>query len=259
MAPLDARAFGHRHARRRLHAIATQRPRRGRGAIISYAYVLASTARHRDRLSILDWGGGVGQFSPVEQGTSFRRRVRLPREGRPRHVLPRSPAQPRCALPRRRLVAREAVRPRRLEQRVPVHRGVAKHAQGVREVTTDHLFISRFPIIFRSPLFVVLYRAEAYGGVAAGRLTPKLGTHRLHLGADVHLGEDRAMLLQRPGHADRRETVLDVRVDSSLPCVPEAFAEEAQPSQICDASGAIDITLGSPVVQTMRSLRPCVE
>ena len=67
MAPLDARAFGHRHARRRLHAIATQRPRRGRGAIISYAYVLASTARHRDRLSILDSGGGVGRFLPLSK------------------------------------------------------------------------------------------------------------------------------------------------------------------------------------------------
>jgi hypothetical protein len=31
-------------------------------SVMSYAYVLALTTRHRERLSVLDWGGGVGQF-----------------------------------------------------------------------------------------------------------------------------------------------------------------------------------------------------
>jgi putative methyltransferase (TIGR04325 family) len=31
-------------------------------ALMSYGYVLARAARHKDRLSILDWGGGIGHY-----------------------------------------------------------------------------------------------------------------------------------------------------------------------------------------------------
>jgi hypothetical protein len=36
-------------------------------AVMSYAYVLARLAHGKRRLSVLDWGGGVGQFLPLSR------------------------------------------------------------------------------------------------------------------------------------------------------------------------------------------------
>ena len=35
--------------------------------LVSYAYVLALAARGRDRLSVLDWGGGIGHYLPLSR------------------------------------------------------------------------------------------------------------------------------------------------------------------------------------------------
>jgi putative methyltransferase (TIGR04325 family) len=35
--------------------------------VVSYAYVLALAARMRDRISLLDWGGGVGHYLPLSR------------------------------------------------------------------------------------------------------------------------------------------------------------------------------------------------
>jgi putative methyltransferase (TIGR04325 family) len=34
-------------------------------AVMTFGYVLARTAQHRKRISVLDWGGGVGQYFPL--------------------------------------------------------------------------------------------------------------------------------------------------------------------------------------------------
>jgi putative methyltransferase (TIGR04325 family) len=33
--------------------------------VMTFGYVLARTAHHRQRISVLDWGGGVGQYFPL--------------------------------------------------------------------------------------------------------------------------------------------------------------------------------------------------
>jgi len=35
--------------------------------LVSYAYVLALAARQRDRISLLDWGGGIGHYLPLSR------------------------------------------------------------------------------------------------------------------------------------------------------------------------------------------------
>lgn len=39
----------------------------GHNLNLSYGYVLATAARHREEISILDWGGGLGHYYPLSQ------------------------------------------------------------------------------------------------------------------------------------------------------------------------------------------------
>ena len=45
--------------------------------LLSFAYVLARVAAGRDRISVLDWGGGLGHYAVARQGRTSRDVVRL--------------------------------------------------------------------------------------------------------------------------------------------------------------------------------------
>jgi putative methyltransferase (TIGR04325 family) len=132
-------------------------------AIMSYAYVLALTARERQRLSILDWGGGVGQFLPLS-------RALLPGVEFEYHVkeVPDLCSLGRELNPETSFYEDESWRERRYD--LTISSSAFQFAEEWRntlkalaEVTIDHLFISRLPVIFSNSSFVVLERAEPYG------------------------------------------------------------------------------------------------
>jgi putative methyltransferase (TIGR04325 family) len=132
-------------------------------AVMSYAYVLALTARDRRRLSILDWGGGVGQFLPLSEAL-------LPAVEFEYHV---KDVQALCSLgrelnPEASFYEDDSWQERRYDlafsssafQFSEDWRGTL---EALAKVTRDRLFISRVPIVLHSPSFVVLQRAETYG------------------------------------------------------------------------------------------------
>ena len=131
-------------------------------AIISYAYVLALTARHRDRVSIFDWGGGVGQFLPLSKEL-------LPRVELEYHVkdVPVLCSLGRTLNPEVHFHEDDSWQGRSYDlvfsssafQFTEDLRGTL---EALAKVAHRHLFISRFPIVFRSSSFVVLQRAESY-------------------------------------------------------------------------------------------------
>ena len=64
--------------------------------LVSFAYVVALAARGRERLSVLDWGGGLGHYEALARSVGARPRARVPREGDaggvragPRGLVPR--------------------------------------------------------------------------------------------------------------------------------------------------------------------------
>jgi putative methyltransferase (TIGR04325 family) len=132
-------------------------------AAMSYAYVLSLTARHKDRLSILDLGGGVGQFSPLTSAL-------LPEVEIDYHVVD-TPAL--CSLgrelnPELHFYDDESWQGRQYD--LVLASGAlqcTEHWQGtlqaLAKATAGHLFVTRIPIVFRSRTFVVLQRAEDYG------------------------------------------------------------------------------------------------
>jgi putative methyltransferase (TIGR04325 family) len=132
-------------------------------AVMSYAYVLALTAHERQRLSVFDWGGGVGQFLPLS-------RALLPGVEFDYHVkdVPDLCSLGRELNPEASFYEDDSWRRRRYDLTVSSSafqftEEWRSTLEALAEVTARHLFISRLPIISRSPSFVVLQRAEPYG------------------------------------------------------------------------------------------------
>jgi putative methyltransferase (TIGR04325 family) len=132
-------------------------------AAMSFAYVLALTARHKDSLSILDLGGGVGQFSPLTSAL-------LPDVEIDYHVVD-TPVL--CSLGRElnpdlHFYDDGSWQGRKYDLvlasgALQCTEDWQKTLKALAEATSEHLFVTRIPIVFRSPTFVVLQRAEDYG------------------------------------------------------------------------------------------------
>jgi putative methyltransferase (TIGR04325 family) len=131
---------------------------------VSYAYVLALTARNRTRISILDWGGGVGGYYPlsrsvipdVEMSYCCRDLPTITRLGR--ELLPevRFTCDDSCleAKPYDLVLASGSL------QYSKVWPGTLKSLAGV---TGDYLYLTRVPIALDHASFVTLQRAYIYG------------------------------------------------------------------------------------------------
>jgi putative methyltransferase (TIGR04325 family) len=132
-------------------------------AAMSFAYVLALTARHKDRLSILDLGGGVGQFSPLTHAL-------LPDVDIDYHVVD-TPVM--CSLGRElnpQLHFYDDASWQVRQYDLVLASGALQCTEEWQETlgalaraAAGHLFVTRIPIVFQTPSFVVLQRAEAYG------------------------------------------------------------------------------------------------
>lgn len=132
-------------------------------SVMSYAYALTLTARFKERLSIMDWGGGVGQFLPLS-------RVLLPGVEFDYHVkdVPVMCSLGRELNPAAQFHEDDSWRGRRYDLGLSISAFQFTEEwrdalMALAEVTDTHLFISRLPIVFRSPSFAVLLRGEAYG------------------------------------------------------------------------------------------------
>lgn len=132
-------------------------------AILVFGYALALTARGRDRLSILDWGGGVGQFLPITKAL-------LPDVKVDYHVkdVPVLCELGRELNPQAHFYADDSWRERRYDlvfstAAFQLHEEWEDSLAALARVTDGHLLLTRTPVVFRNPSFVVLQRAEAYG------------------------------------------------------------------------------------------------
>jgi putative methyltransferase (TIGR04325 family) len=139
--------------------------------IMAFAYVLALAARRRERISVLDWGGGLGHYYLLARAVvpdleldyhckDFTHMCRLGRE-----LLPEVHFHDTV----------EGVRGKRYD--LVIASSSLHYSENWREVASDlvamtgsYLFITRMPIVLRSRSFVVVqrphglnYRTEYFG------------------------------------------------------------------------------------------------
>ncbi len=171
-------------------------------AVMSYAYVLALTARHQDRLSVFDWGGGIGQFLPLS-------RALLPDVEFEYHV---KDVPVLCSLGREvnsEVHFHEDDSWRESQYDLVVSSSAFQFTERWRstlealaEVTAGHLFISRLPVVFHSPSFVVLQRAESYGFGTQflGWFVNRMEFIECARGAGLELMREFVMMDETPAH-----------------------------------------------------------
>ena len=134
-------------------------------AAMSFAYILARAAHTKEMLSVLDFGGGVGQFAPLA-------RALLPQVEIDYNV---AETRTLCALGRElnagahfHVSSEHDWEQRKYDLAIAsASLQCTQHWQTnfarLADVTTDYLFVMRIPIVFHHPSFVVLQRAESYG------------------------------------------------------------------------------------------------
>jgi putative methyltransferase (TIGR04325 family) len=131
--------------------------------LVSYAYVLALAARRRDRISLLDWGGGVGHYLALSRalvpGVEIDYHCRdvpvLVQHGR--ELFPEATFydDDSCLERSYDLVLASASL-----QYAPDWKATLAALAGA---TDGLLYVTRAPVAVRSPSFVVLQRAYDYG------------------------------------------------------------------------------------------------
>jgi putative methyltransferase (TIGR04325 family) len=131
--------------------------------VMAYAYVLALTARHKERLSILDWGGGVGQFEQI--AAALLPDVELEYHSRDVPVLSALGAQLNPAVTFHSDDESWSGRSYDLVTSISAFQFEQDWQSlfaNLASVTGQHLFVSRLPIVLEAPSFVVVQRAAAH-------------------------------------------------------------------------------------------------
>jgi putative methyltransferase (TIGR04325 family) len=131
--------------------------------VVSFGYVLALTARGRDRVSLLDWGGGVGHYYALAKALipglelDYASRDLPLLSARGRELFPEATFSDddSCLERRYDLVLASSS----LHYSEDWRRTLARLA----EATAGHLYVTRVPLARRAPSFVVLQRAQRHG------------------------------------------------------------------------------------------------
>jgi putative methyltransferase (TIGR04325 family) len=132
--------------------------------LMTFAYVLALTARNRDRISLLDWGGGVGHYCAVS-------RALLPGVTIDYHCkdMPLLCTQGREHFPEASFYEDEAACFRRSYDLV-LASGSLQFSEDwkgtvarLAAVSGSYLFITRLPTVHAAAPFVVVQRPYQYG------------------------------------------------------------------------------------------------
>jgi putative methyltransferase (TIGR04325 family) len=132
--------------------------------VMSYAYVLALTARMQPRISVLDWGGGLGHYYAIAK--SLIRDLELDYYC---YDLPLICAAGRQLLPEVTFYDQEDLCLSRQYDLVfssyslPYSRDWKKTAAGLAAMTSSYLYITRLPVVEKSKGFVVVQRPRAVG------------------------------------------------------------------------------------------------
>jgi putative methyltransferase (TIGR04325 family) len=131
--------------------------------LVSFAYVIALASRGHDRLSVLDWGGGLGHYRALARSV-------VPGLELEYHVkeTPAICAQGREVAPEIVFHEDESCLERRYDlvvassslQYAQDWRGLLDRLAGAAE---SYLYVARVPVALSAPSFVVLQRAYAYG------------------------------------------------------------------------------------------------
>ena len=131
--------------------------------VISFAYALALAAHGRDRISILDWGGGIGHYYPLSRAV-------LPGVEIDYHCkdVPVLAAQGRRLFPEATFYEDASCLRRRYD--LVLASGSLQYSEnwketltGLAEATHGYLVVTRLPVTHTAPSFHVLQRAHAYG------------------------------------------------------------------------------------------------
>jgi putative methyltransferase (TIGR04325 family) len=132
-------------------------------AVMTFGYVLARAARHRERISVLDWGGGVGQYFPLA-------RTLLPDVEIEYHCkdVPVLTAVGRDLLPEVTFHDDDSCLDRRYDLvLVSSSLQYMEHWQNALRslagATANYLFLTRTPTVANYPSFVVVQRGQPYG------------------------------------------------------------------------------------------------
>ena len=131
--------------------------------LVSYAYVLALAARGRDRISLLDWGGGIGHYLPLSRalipGVEIDYHCKdvtvLAEHGR--ELFPEASFYDDDSCLQRRY---DLVLASGSLQYAP---DWAQTLAGLADATSGLLYVTRAPVAMRAASFVVLQRAYDYG------------------------------------------------------------------------------------------------
>jgi putative methyltransferase (TIGR04325 family) len=130
--------------------------------VMSFGYALALAAHHKDRVSVLDWGGAVGHYYVLAKAL-------LPDVEVDYHCkeVPALCTEGRALLPEVRFYEDD---PPTLPYDLVVASGSLQYSRDwaatlgfLAGTTSGYLFVSRLPIARKAPPFVVLQRAYAYG------------------------------------------------------------------------------------------------
>lgn len=132
-------------------------------ALVSYAYVLALAARKKDRIALLDWGGGSGHYYLIS-------RAALPGVEIEYHCkdLPKLVAHGRELFPEAAFYEDDSCLDRRYDlvlasnslQYSEDWSGTLARLSGA---TAGYLFVTKLPVALRNASFVVVQRPYAYG------------------------------------------------------------------------------------------------
>jgi putative methyltransferase (TIGR04325 family) len=131
--------------------------------VVSFAYVLALAEGGRDRVSLLDWGGGVGHYFAIARAVLPAAEIDYTCRD-----LPLLCARGRELFPDATFSEDDSCLDRRYDL---VLASSSLHYSddwrstlaGLGRATGGHLYVTRVPLALRSPSFVVLQRAQRHG------------------------------------------------------------------------------------------------
>jgi putative methyltransferase (TIGR04325 family) len=179
---------------------------------VTYGYVLALAARNKPRLSLLDWGGGIGQYYVLSQ--ALLPGVEIDYVCKDVPVLC---AHGRKLFPEATFVDNEADLAGRKFDLV-LASGALHFSEDWRAVAAllaslsgDYLFLTRLPVVQQGPPFVVLQRASALGYgteflcwfLNRRELLEHMAKQRLHLVREF-LGQERPAVRNAPEQGEYR-------------------------------------------------------
>jgi len=131
--------------------------------LVSFAYVLALAAGGRDRVSILDWGGGIGHYYVIARAVLPE--VAIDYTCRD---LPILCARGRDLFPEVSFVDDDSWLERSYDlvlasSSLHYSEDWRRTLAGLARSTSRYLYVTRVPLASRSPSFVVLQRAQRHG------------------------------------------------------------------------------------------------